>query len=549
MEERCIQALRAHYQHIRDVSLRELFARDPDRFARFSLSCQDLLLDYSKNRVTVDTLTLLLDWARAAGLEQARDGLFAGERCNWTENRAALHTALRNGSDTPVRVDGRDVMPAIRAELARMRLFAEQFRAQALPGGGGGPLRVLVNIGIGGSHLGPEMITQALQPYGESGPEVRFLGNIDGADFHETVRDLDPAQTLFVIASKTFVTRETLVNAQTACRWLRQGGLDEGALRRHLVAVTACPERAHAFGVDPERVFAIWDWVGGRYSWCSAIGLSIAVRVGFDRFEQLLAGAHAMDRHFCTAPLAQNLPVVLAVLGIWNRWLLGADTLAVLPYDHSLRRFPAFLQQCDMESNGKRIDQDGRVVTYPTGPIVWGEPGSHAQHTFFQLLHQGTHGVPVDFIGCSNTHHPLGEHHLELMANFFAQSESLMIGRTAEEVEADLRAGGLSPEEIRCLLPHRVFPGNQPSNTILLHRLTPYNLGMLIAMYEMKVFVQGILWRINSFDQWGVELGKTAASQILAETRRLLAGEPVDLTHHDASTRGLLRHFVAAQEG
>lgn len=548
MEERPIQALKEHYQQIRDIPLRDLFDQDPDRFARFSCCFQDLLLDFSKNRLTRDTLPLLLDLARAAGLEQARDALFAGDMCNWTERRPVLHPALRNRSNRPVWVDGRDVMPEIRRELERMRLFSERFRAQALPGSTGKPLNVLVNIGIGGSHLGPEMIIQALRPYGETGPEVRFMANLDGSSFHDTVRGLDPERTLFVVSSKTFSTRETLVNAHTARHWLQQGGITGQGLPHHFVTVTACPEKAQAFGADPERIFAIWEWVGGRYSWCSAIGLSVAARIGFDHFVSLLEGAHAMDQHFCTAPLEKNMPVLLALLGFWNGRFLGAETQAILPYDHSLRRFPAFLQQCDMESNGKRVCRDGSVVTYPTGPIIWGEAGSNAQHSFFQLLHQGTHTVPVDFIGCSNSHHPIGEHHLELMANFFAQSEALMRGRTRSEAEAELQAKGCSPEEIARLLPHRVFPGNQPSNTLLLRKLTPFNLGMLIALYEMKIYVQGVLWGINSFDQWGVELGKTVAQHILEAFRQMRAGAPVDLSRHDASTRNLLHHFVATQE-
>ncbi|MEO5349160.1 MAG: glucose-6-phosphate isomerase [Magnetococcus sp. YQC-3] len=548
MEERAVQALERHYQQIRETPLRDLFDRDPDRFARFSCTFQDLLLDYSKNRLTPDTLPLLLDLARAVGLERARDALFAGEACNWTERRPVLHPALRNRGDRPVWVDGRDVMPEIRRELERMRDFSERFRARAVLGASGKPLEVLVNIGIGGSHLGPEMIIQALRPYGESGPEVRFLANMDGSSFHDAVRGLDPERTLFVVASKTFATRETLVNAHSARRWLQQGGIAERETHLHFVTVTACPEKARAFGADPERNFAIWEWVGGRYSWCSAIGLSVAVRIGFDHFVQLLEGAHGMDRHFCTAPLEENMPVIMGVLGFWNGRFLGAETQAILPYDHSLRRFPAFLQQCDMESNGKRVNRGGVVVDYPTGPIVWGEAGSNAQHSFFQLLHQGTHTVPVDFIGCSNSHHPIGEHHWELMANFFAQSEALMRGRTAGEVEADLRASGYGPEEVAMMLPHRIFPGNQPSNTLLLRKLTPFNLGMLIALYEMKIYVQGVLWGINSFDQWGVELGKTVAQRILESFRQMRVGAEVDLSRHDASTQNLMRHFIAGQE-
>ncbi|MBF0161771.1 MAG: glucose-6-phosphate isomerase [Magnetococcales bacterium] len=544
-----MQALQEQYQRIRHLPLRDLFDQDPHRFTRFSLSCHELLLDFSKNRLTPEIWTLLLDLARTAGLEQAREALFAGEPCNWTENRPVLHPALRNPGQQPIRVHGRDIMPEIHGERERMRLFSQQFREGALLGARGEPLRALVHIGIGGSHLGPEMICQALQPYGESGPEVRFLANMDGASFYDTLRDLDPAQTLFLIASKTFSTRETLVNAQSARQWLQNSGMTPEESNRHFVMATASPEKARAFGAQPEQIFALWEWVGGRYSWCSAVGLSIAVRVGFDLFAQLLAGAHAMDQHFCHAPLEKNMPVILALLGFWNGRFLGAETQAILPYDHTLRRFPAFLQQCDMESNGKRIDRTGQIVDHPTGPILWGEAGSNAQHSFFQLLHQGTHTVPIDFIGCSVSHYPLGEHHLELMANFFAQSEALMRGRTAAEARVELQASGLSAAEIERLLPHRVFPGNQPSNTLLLRQLTPFNLGMLIALYEMKIFVQGFLWGINSFDQWGVELGKTVARQILAESRRMLAGEPVDLSRHDVSTQGLLRHFIAGQRG
>lgn len=550
LEENAVwQALGRHHDQILAHHLRTLFSKDPDRFVRFSLTCGELLLDFSKNRITAETLSLLMDLARASGVEAARTDLFSGACVNWTENRPALHTALRNRRNTPVLVEGRDVMPEINAEWERVRLFSERFRAHALTGQTGKPLRVLVNIGIGGSHLGPEMLVQALQPYGEGGPEVRFVSNVDGANFQDGVRGLDPEETLFVISSKTFATRETLINARRARQWLQAGGVPESALSHHFAAVTACPEEARQFGVDPERVFAIWAWVGGRYSWCSAIGLCVAVRVGFDCFVPLLEGAHAMDRHFCEAPLEKNMPVVLALLGVWNRHFLGAETQAVLPYGHLLRRFPAFLQQCDMESNGKRVDRDGRVVSHVTGPILWGEPGSNSQHSFFQLLHQGTHLVPVDFIGCSNSHDPEGAQHTELMANFFAQSEALMLGRTEAEVRSDLQASGLPDGEVERLLPYRVFPGNQPSNTLLLRQGTPFNLGMLIALYEMKIFVQGVVWRINSFDQWGVELGKTLAKRIGTESRDMRDGGAVDLSRHDASTEGLLRRFFEDQAG
>ncbi|MBF0095706.1 MAG: glucose-6-phosphate isomerase [Magnetococcales bacterium] len=541
-------ALQAHARRMAACALPALFAAEPNRFARFSVSCHDLLLDYSKNRLTEETLALLIDWAHAAGLEQARADLFSGVRCNWTEQRAVLHPALRHLGGQAVYLDGVDVMPGVRQQLARVEQFATQFRAGEIRAADGRPLRHLVNIGIGGSHLGPEMISQALQPYGQDGPEVRFVSNMDGADFLGAVQGLQAAETLFVLASKTFSTRETLLNTEAALRWLREGGVGVSALPHHLVAVTAAPQRAQAYGITPDRIFTIWDWVGGRYSWCSAIGLSIAVRIGYGHFAQMLAGAHAMDCHFQSAPLPVNMPVVLALLGLWSRLLEGADTLAILPYDHALRRFPAYLQQCDMESNGKRIDRDGQVVGYGTGPVLWGEVGSNAQHSFFQLLHQGTHAVAIDFIACANGHTSLHDHHQELLANFLAQSEVLMRGRSPAEVEADLRADGLSAEEILRLLPHRVFPGNRPSNTVLMPCLTPFNLGMLIALYEMKIFVQGVMWRVNSFDQWGVELGKKAAQRLLQESRRLLAGEVVDLGHHDSSTQGLLRQVIAWQK-
>ena len=543
------QALKRHHRQIDTMSLRDLFLQDPLRFERFSLSFGELLLDFSKNRVTTETLKRLMDLACASGIAPSRAALFSGESVNWTEGRPVLHTALRNRGQTAVFVEGRDVMPLIRAEWEKMRLFSERFRAQSVLGQTGKPLRVLVNIGIGGSHLGPEMIVQALLPYGEGGPEVRFIANLDGSDFCAGVKDLDPEETLFVVSSKTFTTRETLLNAHSARQWLRESGVPESDLGRHFVAITAVPELALQFGVDAEQIFSLWSWVGGRYSWCSAIGLCIAARFGFDVFMQLLDGAHAMDRHFFEAPLAQNMPVLMAMLGIWNIHFLGAETHAIIPYDHLLRRFPAFLQQCDMESNGKRVNKNGQVFSYSTGPILWGEPGSNCQHSFFQLLHQGTHLVPIDFIASSNSQNPMGAHHTELIANCFAQSEALMWGNTPQEVYADLQASGLSEEAINQLLPHRVFPGNQPSNTLLLRRLTPFNLGMLIALYEMKIYVQGIVWGINSFDQWGVELGKTLAEQIRQEAQGLLVGDAMDLSRYTVSTQGLLHRFVKDQEG
>ena len=542
------QRLKQHHATVHPLSMRVLFAQDAQRFDAFSLSHRGLLLDFSKNRITEKTLTLLIELAHASGLEAARTAMFSGEKINWTEERPVLHHALRNRSGTPVRVNGSDVMPDIHATLDRMRLFSEQFRSSTLLGHTGRPLRTLVNIGIGGSHLGPELILQALRPYAQGGPEIRFVANMDGTHFVEEVHDLEPETTLFVIASKTFSTRETQLNAQTARQWLLQRGIPEAHLTHHFVAVTANTEAAMAFGVAPERIFPVWAWVGGRYSWCSAIGLSSAVGMGFAPFLALLEGAHAMDRHFCRAPLRHNMPVLLALIGLWNRHFLGATTQAILPYDHALRRFPAFLQQCDMESNGKRVDREGRQVPYATGPILWGEPGTNNQHSFFQLLHQGTHCVPVDFIGFCNSHHPMREHHIELMANFFAQSEALMLGSTEAEARAALHAAGHTEDEMARLLPHRIFPGNQPSNTLLLEKLSPFNLGMLISLYEMKIFVQGVVWRINSFDQWGVELGKTLAERVLHTTHQLLSGDETGMAGHDGSTQKLLRHFVAQRK-
>ena len=541
------QRLQQHYKEVENLSLRTLFGQDEQRFERFSLSCQDLFLDYSKNRINAETVERLCAVAQSANLEAARADLFSGEKINWTENRAVLHTALRNRSGTPVLIDGHNIMENIAATLQQMAQFSTKFRNQELSCEPGKTLRNLVNIGIGGSHLGPEMMIQALHPYSEGGPEVRCIANIDASSFQEGVQGLDPHETLFVLASKTFTTRETLVNGHSAKRWLQQGGVAATAMDQHFAAITASPEKAQDFGVVSEQIFPLWDWVGGRYSWCSAIGLSVAVAIGFERFIQLLDGAHVMDNHFMQAPLAQNMPVLMAMIGIWNSHFLGAKTQAIIPYDHTLRRFPAFLQQCDMESSGKRVNRYGHTVTYPTGPILWGEQGSNSQHSFFQLLHQGTHLVPVDFIGFAQSHQPMQEHHLELMANFFAQSEALMWGRTEAEARLALEAEGVSAEEMQQRLPHCVFPGNQPSNMLLGSKLTPFNLGMLIALYEMKIFVQGVVWQINSFDQWGVELGKTLAERVLTESHAYLAGEEVDLSHHDGSTQGLLRRFLTMQ--
>ncbi len=537
------RALTEHFGAVFELEMRDLFDRDDDRFSRFSVAAGPILFDYSKNRITERTVELLIELAEAAGVREAIGAMYAGRKINWTEDRAVLHVALRNRSNTPILVDGDDVMPAVNAVLERMRRFSDEIRSGEWQGATGRPITAVVNIGIGGSDLGPAMITEALRPY-HDGPKVRFVANADAGDLTQALDGLDPAETLFIVASKTFTTQETMTNAVTARDWLLQSVAAEGAVARHFVALSTNRGAVEDFGIDPDNLFEFWDWVGGRYSSWSAIGLSIAVAVGFERFTELLDGAHAMDRHFAEAPFADNIPVLMALLGIWYDNFFGAASHAVIPYDHHLRRFPAYLQQGDMESNGKSVDRDGNQVTYHTGPVVWGEPGTNGQHAFFQLLHQGTRLVPGDFIGAIRSNHPIGDHHQKLMANFFAQTEALMRGRTESEARAELLDQGITEEALEETLPHRIFEGNRPTNTILLDQLTPRSLGMLIAAYEHKIFVQGVIWRINSFDQWGVELGKALATTILDEETRLLAGEEVDLSHHDSSTAGLLRHFA-----
>ncbi|MBF0370144.1 MAG: glucose-6-phosphate isomerase [Magnetococcales bacterium] len=539
-------ALENHYDKIRDIHLRDLFDKDPERFSRFSRSFPGFLVDFSKNRLNNKTLSLLLDLAKRAGVEKARDLMFQGAAINWTEKRPALHPALRNRSDSPMGPKDQDVMPEVTATLDRMKAFAEGVRTGKLKGSSGKRFRTVVNIGIGGSHLGPEMITRALHSYGQpkrgKGIAVRFLANIDPTAFKETVEELNPQETLFIVSSKSFTTTETLTNARSAWEWAEKSlGEKTG---HHFAGVTAQVERAREWGIDPERVFPLWEWVGGRYSWASAIGLCVACRIGFDHFEELLQGAHEMDRHFQEAPLEENIPVLMAMIGIWYRNFFNTQTQAILPYSHALGAFPAFVQQLDMESNGKSIDLNGERVRYQTGPVVWGESGTLNQHSFFQLLHQGKFLVPADFIGFVEPLEEASESHGELMAHFFAQSQALMLGRNPKEVKKDLLAREMSPKEIAPLLPHRTFRGNRPSTTLLIDQLTPRNLGALIALYEMKVFVQGIIWRINSFDQWGVELGKQLAEKILNEGSLVANNGGADLSHHDPSTRGLLQHFA-----
>lgn len=532
------KALEEHFSRMDSVLMRDLFAADPHRFERFSLRYEDLLIDYSKNIITEETMRLLMALARECRLSDAIAAMFSGERINETENRAVFHVALRNRADRPMFVEGKDVMPEVRRVLAAMRDFSERLLSGAWRGHTGRRITDIVNIGIGGSDLGPVMVTEALKPYWKGSIKPHFVSNVDATHIVETLRPLNPETTLFIISSKTFTTQETMTNAATARRWLLEHFKDEGAISKHFVAVSTNAKEVAAFGIDTANMFEFWDWVGGRYSLWSAIGLSIACTIGFDRFEEILEGAFSMDEHFRTAPFEQNAPTILALIGIWYGNFFGAHSEAILPYDQYLHRFPAYFQQGNMESNGKSVDRNGRFVDYETGPIIWGEPGTNGQHAFYQLIHQGTKLVPCDFIAFAQSHNPVGDHHEKLLANFFAQTEALMRGKTAEEVRAEMRAAGKSEAEIEKVLPYRVFTGNRPTNSILARKLTPRTLGMLIALYEHKIFVQGVIWNIYSFDQWGVELGKQLANKILPE----LAGD-TPVSSHDSSTNGLINAY------
>ncbi len=516
---------------------------DPARASAFTLRLDDLVVDYSKTHVEPETMKLLHGLAVATGVETLRDRMFAGEPINVTEGRAVLHVALRNRSNRPMLVDGRDVMPEVNAALDHMRRFSEAVRQGQWTGYSGAPIRDVVNIGIGGSDLGPVMAVAALTPYGREGPRMHFVSNVDGTHIGETLRTLDPATTLFVIASKTVTTQETMTNAQTARAWFLERAKDEAHIARHFVAVSTNEGEVRRFGIGAEQMFVFWDWVGGRYSLWSSIGLPVALSIGFSRFQELLDGAHAMDEHYRTAPSARNIPIPLGLLGAWYTSLLGAESHAVLPYEQYLHRLPAYLQQLDMESNGKRVDRDGHPVGIPTGPIVWGEPGTNGQHAFYQLLHQGTRLVSTDFLVGLESHHDLGDHHRLLLANCIAQTEALMRGKTEAEVRAELAAQGLDANAIERLVPHKVFPGNRPSTTIVYRKLDPRTLGMIVAMYEHKVFTMGALWNVNSFDQWGVELGKQLAKRVDADLR---SSGPA--TGHDGSTNGLIGLVKAAEE-
>ena len=542
-ESAAFRALSHHQKSLASVPPRQLFADDPKRFERFSVSLGSILFDYSKHRVTEETMALLCALAEQAELKSALAAMFAGEKINVTEGRAVLHVALRNPSDKSMHVDGNDVMPDVKRVLSKMRRFVDALHGGAWRGATGQQIGHVVNIGIGGSDLGPMMVTEALRPYLQAGMQVHFVSNVDGTHLSETLRGLDPARTLFCVASKTFTTQETLTNAHSARKWLTDS-LGESAVPKHFVALSTNEAAVRAFGIDAENMFEFWDWVGGRFSLWSAIGLSIACGIGMDRFEELLAGAHTVDEHFRTAPFEQNVPVLMALLGVWYANFWGAHGHAILPYDQYMHRFAAYFQQGDMESNGKGVTKDGQPITdYTTGPIIFGEPGTNGQHAFYQLIHQGTRLVPADFIAPVHSHNALGDHHRILLANFFAQTEALMRGKTEAEARAELQAQGLDAARIAELLPHKVFPGGRPTSTLLVDRITPHTLGALIALYEHKIFVQGVIWNVNSFDQWGVELGKQLAKAILPE---LADNAPVQ--SHDSSTNGLINHYKSVRD-
>ena len=532
------KALEMHQREMANVHMRDLFAQDPQRFHKFSLQFQDLLLDYSKNRITEKTMQLLRGLARQADLKGWIEKMFNGEKINITEHRAVLHIALRNRSNRPIIVDGADVMPEVNAVLQHMKSFSDAIRSGQWTGYTGKRITDVVNIGIGGSDLGPVMVTEALKPYAQEGLNVHFVSNIDGTHIAETIKRLNPETTLFIVASKTFTTQETLTNTHTAKDWFLAQAGQEAHVAKHFVALSTNAKEVSNFGIDTHNMFEFWDWVGGRYSLWSAIGLSIAIAIGFNNFEELLTGGHEMDEHFRTAPLEQNLPATLGLLGIWYNNFFGAQTQAILPYYQYMHRFASYFQQGDMESNGKHINRDGAEVDVSTGPIIWGEPGTNGQHAFYQLIHQGTKLIPCDFIVPLKTHNPLGHHHPILLSNFFAQTEALMKGKTEDEVRDELTHAGLQGEALGQLVPHKLFAGNKPTNSIMVSQITPRTLGRLVALYEHKIFAQGVIWNINSFDQWGVELGKQLATAILPE----LDGTE-EVTSHDSSTNGLINYY------
>lgn len=532
------QALEQHYEEMKDVEIAALFAQDGQRFEKFSATFDDLMLvDYSKNRITTDTLNKLQALAKETDLQGAIKSMFAGEKINRTEDRAVLHTALRNRSNKPVMVDGKDVMPEVNAVLEKMKSFSERIISGEWKGYTGQPITDVVNIGIGGSDLGPFMVTEALRPY-KNHLNMHFVSNVDGTHIAETVKSLNPETTLFLVASKTFTTQETMTNAHSAREWFLKAAGDEQHIAKHFAALSTNAKAVGEFGIDTDNMFEFWDWVGGRYSLWSAIGLSIVLSIGFDNFEKLLSGAHAMDQHFATTPLEKNVPVILALIGIWYNNFFGAETEAILPYDQYMHRFAAYFQQGNMESNGKNVDRNGNPVSYETGPIIWGEPGTNGQHAFYQLIHQGTKMVPCDFIAPAVTHNKLGDHHAKLLSNFFAQTEALAFGKSRDVVEKEFADAGKDAASVEHIVPFKVFEGNRPTNSILLRDITPFSLGALIALYEHKIFTQGAILNIFTFDQWGVELGKQLANRILPE----LSGSEA-VSSHDSSTNGLINRY------
>lgn len=531
------QKLTQHYLSMQATHMRDLFREDNSRFETFQASLNDILVDYSKNIITTETISLLLELAQEVELKESIDAMFRGDKINQTEHRSVLHIALRNRSNTPIYADGEDVMPQVNAVLNQMKAFSDQLLTGTWKGYSGKRITDIVNIGIGGSDLGPLMVTEALRPY-HSTIRPHFVSNVDGTHLAECVKSLNPETTLFIIASKTFTTQETMTNAESAKKWFQDMTQGQGDVSKHFVAVSTNTKAVTAFGIAPENMFVFWDWVGGRYSLWSSIGLSIACTIGFQNFIDLLEGAHAADQHFRNAPFDKNIPVILALLGIWYTNFFDAHSEAILPYDQYLHRFAAYFQQGNMESNGKSVDRNGQHVLYQTGPIIWGEPGTNGQHAFYQLIHQGTKLIPCDFLAPVQSHNPVGDHHAKLLSNYFAQTEALMLGKTEGEVELELKAASMSTEEINFHKAYRVFTGNRPSNSILFKKLTPHTLGSLIAIYEHKIFVQGVIWNIFSFDQWGVELGKVLAKKILPE----LTNDAV-ITTHDASTNGLINYF------
>ncbi|GJM60756.1 glucose-6-phosphate isomerase [Persicobacter diffluens] len=533
-------ALEAHFQNMQNAQMKDLFAQDADRFNKFSTQFEDILLDYSKNIITEETLEKLVALAKETGVAEGIKAMFAGEKINQTEGRSVLHVALRNQSNTPIMVDGEDVMPAVNAVLAKVENFSNRVSNGDWKGYTGKAITDIVNIGIGGSDLGPLMVTEALKAYKKENLNVHFISNVDGTHVAEVLKPLNPETTLFLIASKTFTTQETMTNANSAKDWFLKAAQEEGHVAKHFAALSTNADGVSAFGIDTENMFEFWDWVGGRYSLWSAIGLSIACAIGFDNYKELLAGAHAMDKHVAETELENNIPVLLALIGIWYNNFFKAESEAILPYDQYLHRFAAYFQQGNMESNGKYIDRNGERVNYETGPIIWGEPGTNGQHAFYQLIHQGTKMIPCDFIAPAISHNPIGDHHPKLLANFFAQTEALMMGKTEEQVKAEFAKAGKSEAEVASLVPFKVFEGNKPTNSILVKQVTPRTLGALIAMYEHKIFVQGVIWNIFSFDQWGVELGKQLANQILPE----LTNEEA-IASHDSSTNGLINAYKA----